>query len=286
MEATVAAPAEPVEAHDGVSEVTRSTEELFQWAGYVHVGVGAEECEHHIDGQCRNTEHFHAWVCLPNPYQIRDINDKAQAAKARKRRALRDREPDAYAILEDQLDDFREDARALSDLKDLIAQRRIEVKLLDIVGELAEDERFEHHEQDAEEFRRLNALPEDERDAEDFERLQADMLAYTEALQAEIDKRQAGERAQLDSLSVDDIIYIERKDRIDNIVNEIYLHTYYTWTMYACARVPATEGFPSTRIFSKPEDLKNAPPEVVVALREKIRVLEQRTVKRSEAAGN
>lgn len=285
------APPEAAPAHDGAAEATRSTEELFQWSGYVHVGVGAEECELRVEGGCTDKKHFHAWVCLPNPYQVRDIVDKARAARARKSRALRDagtdkREAsDSYVTLEDELDNMRRPGD-YEQLLGVIARRTIERSLIDILDDLQKDERFENHAQDAEEFRRQQEIPEEERDKEEYERLQADMLAYGEEMQKVIDDRTEAEITNLKSRPQDEVIDIERQARIDEIASEVYLHTYYTWAIYTGAREPSTEGFPSVRKFADALALKVAPPEVIFALREKIRTLEQRTVSRGDAAGN
>lgn len=300
MEASVVAPpvapADPEPSHDGEAEATRSTEELFQWSAYVSVGAGAVECEHATDGACADKKHFHAWTCLPNPYQVRDIVDKARAARARKARALKDagdpthadpkrREPsDSYVTLESELDSFRME-QAYKELCSAIGRRNIERQLVDILDDLQKDDRFEHHPQDAEEFRRMEAIPEDERDAEEYERLQRDMLDYGEAMQKEIDERIKAEIAHLEAKPQDEVIEVERQFRIEDIAAEVYLHSYYTWVIYTCTCEPVAEGYPSQRKFKDPAELKNAPTEVVVALRETIRQLEQRT-QRGDAAGN
>lgn len=283
--AEAAPPADAPQSYDGAAEATRSTAELFEWSGYVHVGGGAEECEHGLDGQCSVARHFHSWVCLPNPFQIRDIADKARAAKARKARALRDPESDSGVTLEAELMELR-DGEEYELLVKVLAQRAVEAGLMDLIGEMGKDPRFEHHPQDSEEFRRLQGLAEEDRDAEEFAGLQADMLAYGESFQKLVDERTAREEAALRAMTPDQIIELERKNRITNITEEIYLHTYYTWAMYVGARVPTTEGFPSVRTFTTPEAMKSAPPEAIVAIREQIRTLEQRTTARGDAAGN
>jgi hypothetical protein len=289
MEATVATqdggpPAEPEPTFDGEAEATRSSEELFQWSAYVHVGTRAADCEHGEDGECKDPKHFHAWVCLPNIFQMRDIGEKARAAKARRKRALRDPESDVCVVLEDDLADIVADR--YDDLLDAVATANVEKELTDIAAELAKDERFENQQQDAEELRRLSALPEEERDKEAYERLQADVLAYGEKFEEIVNERQKAERISLEKLSREDVIEIERRSRIDNISTETYLHTYYTWAMYIGTRQPTANGFPSRRKFSQPEDLKVASPEVVTAVREAVRQLEERTTVRSDAAGN
>jgi len=248
---------------DGQAEATRSTAGLFQWSDYVHVGRGAEDCEHGQDGLCKDPEHFHAWVCLPNTFQIRDITDKARASKARKVRSLRDTDSDAHEVIEGDLYELRSDH--WDELVAAIARAQVEKRLVEIVHGVVEgDERFEHHDQDREELQRLLALPEDEQDKTEVERLQADMLAYSEAMQTVID----------------------RENEAEEIGVEAYLHTYYTWCIYVGTREPHTEQFSSRRKFAEPAALHDAAPEIVVALREKIRDLEQRTIARSNAAGN
>jgi hypothetical protein len=295
--ATPTAPAEPHASYDGSAEATNSTEQLFQWSGYVHVGTGAEQCEHRSDGACTETEHFHGWVCLPNPYQVRDIADKARAARARKARAMRDagdpnhsdpkrHEPsDSYMVLESELDTYRQ-PHEFKLLIQSIAARTIERSLMDILDDLHKDERFEHHAQDTEEFRRQQELPEDQRDEEEYTRLQEDLLDYGKVMQEEIDKRIATEVAHLESIEQDAVIDLERQFRIDTTGTEAYLHAYYTWAIYTGTRKPSTEGFPSERKFDTPLALSSVPPEVVTALRQKIRTLEERTSGRGEAAGN
>ena len=285
MEASVVAlpPADPEPTYDGSAEATRSAEELFQWSTYVHVGAGAVECEHGEDGTCKDPKHFHAWLCLPNTFQMRDIGEKAQAARARKRRALRDPEADSYAVLEDLLADLRrEQMDALVESADTA---NVAKRLAEIVEGIKDDERFEHQEQDAEEFRRLEALPEEERDAEEFERLQAQMNDYAKQVEEIVGEHERREREALRN-DPDRAVDIERQTRIDNISREVYLHTYYTWAIYIGTRVPITDGFPAQRKFRHPEDLKIAPPEVVLALREAIGRLEDKTTVRSDAAGN
>lgn len=303
MEASTVAPVavgEPAPSHDGRAEATRSTSELFQWSGYVHVGAGAEECEHRIDGQCPEgmrvdpetghlAGHFHAWVCLPNPYQIRDINDKARAARARKVRALRDPESDSHAVLEGELDELRR--RQWGELLRVIASRAVEEHLFDIIEEVKDDDRFENQAQDAEELARLREVPEDERSSEqteEIERLEQDMLDYGEAMNSVIKAREGAELRRLESLPADDVIDIEREYRIKQIADEVFLHTYYTWTIYTCAREPTLDGSPVTRKFKDPHEQHRAAPEVLVALRAKVNHLEQATtrVQRGDAAGN
>jgi hypothetical protein len=287
------APSEVSATYNGAAEATRSSGELFQWSRYVHVGTGATECEHSQDGKCDHKPaplpgggmegHFHAWVCLPNTFQIRDIGDKARAAKARKSRALRDPESDSHAVLEEELAELARDG--MDRLIEAAARAEVEKRLPEIIDGLKDDERFAHQEQDTEEFRRLEALPEADRDDEEFDRLKAQMLAYSERFDEIVGEQERREREAL-ARTPEQAIEIERRSRIDHISVEAYLHTYYTWAIYVGTRRPVTQGLPLARSFHGPEDLRLAPPEVVNVLREAMRELEEKTTVRGDAAGN
>src|SRR5437763_3882630 len=291
--ATPQAPPETAATYNGAAEATRSSAELFQWSKYVHVGTGAAECEHGQDGKCDRKPaplpgggmegHFHAWVCLPNSFQIRDIGDKARAAKARKSRALRDRESDSYTVLEEELAELVRDG--MDSVIEAAARAEVEKRLPEIIDSLKDDERFPHQDQDAEEFRRLEALPEADRDEEEFDRLKAQVLAYSERFDEIIAEQERRERESM-ARTPEQAIEIERRSRIDHISVEAYLHTYYTWAIYVGTRRPVTHGLPLARSFNGPEDLRLAPPEVVTVLREAIRELEEKTTVRGDAAGN
>lgn len=296
--ATVAkqAPAEPTPAHDGAAEATRSTEELFQWSTYVHVGPGATECEHGIDGACtekvrlapdgRVVGHFHAWLCMPNAFQQRDIQDKAAAAKARKRRALQDPDSDAHAALEENVEAWGLTDQTFDELVKLIAHRRTENEYRNITNELNERDDFEHYGADLEEFQRLAKLPEEERDPEEWARLERDVEAYRKAFEAKATETFEAEKVNLARMPRDEVLDIERKFQIDSIAGEYFLHTYYTWSYYTGARKPVLDEYPTERVFAKPESLRDAPPEVVRGLRTSYRDLEGRMLVRSDAAGN
>jgi hypothetical protein len=142
---------------------------LFEWSGVVNVGEGASTCA--LQDTCENPEHFHAWVCLANAFQVRDIGDKSRAAKARKIRALRDaggdgREPsDSYVTLEAIIDELVSDD--WDAVIDEVVQESVSKQLAVLFKELKEDERFENSDQDSEELARQTELTEEERDAEE-----------------------------------------------------------------------------------------------------------------------
>lgn len=286
------APPEPEPSHDGAAEATKSTEELFQWSTNVHVGIGALDCEHGLDGACDTKEHFHAWLCLPNTFQARDIQDKAAAAKARKRRALQQngkdgREPtDSALVLEEQIEAWTLTPETYEALISQVADRRVKAEYAEIAQELQDSDQFENYGTDVEEFRRVAALPEEERDPEDWKRLEADVEEYRVEFEKRATARFESEQYRLRQLERSEVLEVERRNIVDTTSGETFLHVYYTWAYYTCARVPTLDGYPDQRAFTKPEDLKNAPPEVIVALRTAYRRLESKLLVRGDATGN
>lgn len=284
--ATVEVPAEPTPSFDGRAEATRTTPELFQWSTYVHAGAGAEKCEHGKDGQCQDPEHFHCWLRLPNPFQANDIGEKARAARARRRRALQDKDSDAHLVLEEEIQSWLLADDAWEVLLTRIADRRLIQEQADIRREMDDTDQFEHYASDLEEFQRLSALPEGERDEDEYQQLVAHTTAYAEEFEKRSRAFHEKEMAYLRNLPQQDVLKLERRYRIDEIATEQFLNTYYQWAYYVCALKPVGDGFPSERVFKSPEDLRTAPPEVAQALRDTYRGLEGRTIARGDAAGN
>lgn len=286
--------AEPVEVEeDGApveegAEATRTMSNLFEYSSFVHAGAGSEDCEHREDGTCKEPGHFHAWVTLPNSLQHRDIQEKARAAKARRKRAMRDAgdegrpASDAYVTLESELDDLMAGEREV--LLSEMADRTTRKKFGEYVTDVREnDDRFENYEQDAEEYRRLVNVPEEERDAEEFKQVDELMTAFGNAVQETIEREKEGELASLRKMTDADIRDIVRLSRIEGESAEQSVHTYYTWLAFVGTRVKA--GALAKRYFGSLEDLRNASPEAVDAIDGTLRELESRTM-RGEATKN
>jgi hypothetical protein len=272
---------EEVPTPEPVAAATRPTSKLFESSGYVHIGDGAEDCEHRdptvgVD-PCTNPDHFHAWVCLPNAFQIRDIGDKARAARARKIRALKDagdpekgaEASDSYVTLEAELEALSESDRPR--LAEQMAQGLVAKELGLILAGLAEDERFEHRDQEVEELRRQQSLPEEQQDREEIEQLQKGIDAFEQAFQDEVKARSDGEVVALMNLSWDDFIDQIRGERIERLSTLAYLNTNYAWIMFIGTRQPFNH---AKRVYESLQDLKMAAPEIVSALRAKIEELE------------
>lgn len=298
MEASAVTPAAEAEGYDGQAEATRLTDELFEWSGYVHVGTSADVCVDKLNGKCANYKHFHAWVCVPNSFQARDIDEKARAAQSRKTLALRDagkpdhpdpkrREPsDSYVTLEAALATVADEPEELENVIQGIVDSIMAKLIPEIVGEMAADERFVLQSQHAEEMQRLAAMDPDERPTEEYEQLSHILADYGEELQRRMDDRREREAVALRHQGVDEILNIERRRRIKTLGQEVYVNYYYMWCMYACCFDPVEEAFPSVRRFKTPEHLRTQPPEVLAAVSQKISDLENRTTQRGDAAGN
>lgn len=286
------------------ADAERPNSERFASTAWVHCGPGADTCEHGSDGACKDEEHFHAWVTLPNPFQVRDINEKAKAARARRERMLRNPESDAYVILEAELDELRDAAEsgALEILVDELidrdfssdfstAMRRVQEQddpNYTPSGEEGEEipKLFANIEQDREEYLRQKALPEDER-AEDFEELERTFMAWDEATTAELESITEPRKKELMERPLDDLIDMVRRIRIDAQGNEAYLHAYNSWQWFVCTLKPTQKGKGRERVWRDYNTFRQeSTSEQVTALRTIFDRLESGLATGGRAAGN
>jgi hypothetical protein len=278
-------PTQP-EPPETAAAATRSNSKLFEWSGFVHVGDGANECPQREEGVCDDPDHFHAWVCLPNPLQIRDIGDKARAAKARKIRALKDsgdgerEESDSYITLEASIEEAIE--TELPMVIGEIVEERAAKALGTVYQQLKEEERFEGYDQDIEELRRQEILPEDQRDA-DYPQLVLTADRFEEALNQRLEEFRKDGRQSLEGLSAEEIAALLRAKRIQEIAGETFLNAYYTWQIFVGTRKVYQH---NARVFTNIGEYKMAAPEIIDALRDKIAELENRTTGRDGGSGN
>jgi hypothetical protein len=268
-------PGEHVEA---AAEQSRQT--LFKYSEWVHVGIAADTCEHREDGKCEDDEHFHAWVRLPNPYQVRDITEKAQAAKARKLRALRNLESDERAIIEAELDELSAGGEEMREILVLeVIERDYNEDYMRAVREVRDEDDptfvpkddedipklYEHLEQDEEEYQRLKLLPEDERPPE-FEQLQSHLADFSRKVEEAIKRFQEPRQKALTQKPLEELIDLVREDRIAFRAGEEYLHVFNTWVWFVCTY--KTKRKPLERYFKDINDMRySTSPEVVTALR-------------------
>lgn len=249
---------------------------LLRFSDEVHVGVGAEECEHSRDGSCENPDHFHAFIRLPNELQRKSLIEKAEAAKARRMRQLRDPESDIATILDSEMEELarNSDHEALVDevvgfdfVKDHISAMR----------EVMEDEEYQHIEDDRERLRALSAMPDDERPEDEFRELEKHVLAYTEAVGEARERIQKPLRDAMLDKGVEELLELVRAERERSIAREAGEDAYSEWEWFIGTlktRVPTKVTAPQQRVWATVDDMRAAPDEVIAALQAAYRDIE------------
>lgn len=307
---TTEAPEAPTPTPTVQAEAEKARPSLFKYSEWLHVGEGAEDCTDRHTGRCRDEGHFHAYLRLANPYQIEDIMQKAQAAKARRMKMYRDPESDVSVILEDDLDELRaaveegqQDRPAdaaddwvnptLAILVDEIIDQDFQEDYARAVSEVDEIEDdsaepdddgklpklYVNIDQDREEYERQKDLPEEQR-AEDFAVLERTVADYSRAIEERMDAIQKPRRDAMMAKPVEELVAVVRRKRVEERVAEVYLSTFNMWQTFVCTYRPAgvKDGNPVTpkqRYFDRIEELRfDTPAEVVQALAVTFRKLE------------
>lgn len=293
--------AERIAVREAVAESATSGR-MFAFSRYLHVGPKSEECEEGENGTCANPLHFHAWLRLPNKFQHKDLRDKGLAAKARKARALRDPESDAYAVLEERLDAIHDESM-LTAIVDEITAKEWAQDYLTAVQDLAEEDddlgstdideelgvdrkKWEHIDQDRERYQALTetelAKPEEEQ-SEEFRALTKRIGDYIDALRVRVEEIQEPKKVSLVERGLDAVIGVLRKQRIDDEGEAAFLHVYNEW-MWFVGTLKPTEGgaMPHERVWSdigsvndpRPGTMWAAAPEVIEGVEEAFRELD------------
>lgn len=239
--------------------------ELFKYSSYVHVGPGAEGCEHGTDGACSDAGHFHAWCRMPNQFQHTDIRQRAMAAKARRIRQMRDPASDSNAILEADMDELARTA-SHDELVDAVIAHDWWKRQLQASQDAEEDERFEHIDRDRERWQELTAMDPEARPREEFAELERHFAAFGEAIEKRVAELEGPLRDALSARDTNDLVDMIREERISSEASQAFMDTYSKWEWYAGTLIPARPT-PSIRAFQTVEDLEGAAPEVVEALR-------------------
>lgn len=282
-------PAETVAAEATIREVEavaeKSPQKIFRWSEWLHIGEGAEECDERFTGECDDDEHYHIFVRLPNQYQIRDIAEKARAAKARKVRDLKTPDSDSNVILEEGLGTFTE-----ADRDDLIEELLAKdfTDQFDATNETKELPEFETYDQDEEEYYRQAVLSEDER-SDEFAQLESIVQDFAEKRSEKLKQIQASKRAGYEQQDLDALVGLVRRNRIDVEGTDAFVQTHRQWSWYIGSmrgRGVHDDGkprLPKERFFSSINELKSAPPEVIAELGEAFQRLESGLTKGDEA---
>ncbi len=262
-----ATPENPTPVADSPTD-QRTVERLFQFSGFVHVGPGAADCEDGEDGSCGDPLHFHAWCRLPNKFQIATIRNKAQAAKARTIRRFKDPESDDHAILSGEIEAIAEAGK--DSLIEEILSRTYWQDHLAAMKELAEEDEgpFPTIEQDQKRFKELAEMPEDQRPADEYDELVRHLEKWNEEVDRVRTENQAPQRSGLESRAEEDLLDLIRNERIKAEGDRAYMEVYSAEEWVACTMKPRPKdkGEPNERAFGDLEQLKQAAPEIVVAL--------------------
>lgn len=204
---------------------------MYKWSDYLHVGPGAAECEHALDGECNEVEHFHAWCRLPNPIQHEDIRKKGLAAKARKIREYKDEESDASVTLDQQLSQINDEV-FMDQLIDELLAREFGDDYISAKSDVDDQEDFEHIAQDQEEFARLGESEPDDGHSEEYNRLKTHINSYVDAVRARLDELQKPRREELASRGPDALVQLVREKRVEEDANNAFLDVYNVWQWF------------------------------------------------------
>lgn len=258
-------------APEQTNDATRNSSQLFRYSSWIHEGHGAADCAEAETGACEDPEHFHAWCRLPNQMQHQDIRERALAAKARRLRQLRDPETDAHVILEADLDEARRDRETMVD--ELVGKDWWK-RHLEAMKDVEEREEFKLIDRDRERLRELNAMDANDRPADEFSELERHFAAYTAALEKRRTEIEQPTRDATESLDDDQLVEQIREDRISDEGSQAFMDEYSRWEWFS-GTYRSADPITRRRRFETLEELGEAAPEIVEALRRTFNDLEQ-----------
>lgn len=270
---------------------------LYRYSAWVHVGVGAAECEW-VDEPAGTVQpdmqgcdgHFHAWCRIPNEFQRREIAEHAKAAAARKRRQMRRDGTTAFEMLEEGLDSLVASAAGMERARNELmgegwfqafqdAQREVR-DMDDPHSEGEEPEKlYANIDTDVARFQRL--VSEGSVESDEFVELQDHVAGFELKLQEQVEALLKPERDRLEGMDDLDVIAELRNARIERAGQEEFIHHFNAHTWLSCT-FPQRAGEPDPA-FRDLKQLERAAPEVLAALRSTFDGL-QATAQR--AAGN
>ncbi|MDQ1584482.1 MAG: hypothetical protein QOF36_2536 [Microbacteriaceae bacterium] len=269
---------ETSEGQEGAQEGNVSQPPIFAYSRYLDL---PEECEAEQAkrGSCKDPEHFHAWLRLPNKFEHKEIRDEALAAKARKARALRMEGSNAYEVLEEEMDRLLSEA----DTEDIIVEllsldhaedvEKAKREVMSIEADpLAKDDPsdedeepvllYEHIDRDQARLDELQDMPESERPEDEYVELLNHVHGYYTALDKELQAIQEPAREAFRAKEKSELVNIIRQARIRAEGTQEFLHVYNAHQWVAGTLKSDKSG----RKFGDLEHLKSAAPEVVTAI--------------------
>jgi hypothetical protein len=264
----------------------RSVQDMFRFSDYVHVGPGADTCEDAENGSCGNPLHFHSWCRLPNKFQQSSIQEKAQAARARATRQLRNPETDKHAIIENDMETLLRLNSKDALVEELLSKDYMQDHLA-AMQQVAEEEEFNTIEEDQRRFKVLVEMPEEERPADEFKELTSHIEAFQAKVDEARDEAQKPKREALDGKEMGELVDLIRDQRIANIGDEAYMRSYNLWQWFIGTLKPidtTNSGLPTERAFASVEHMQQAAPEVIEAIEQVFADLEGEFAMRLQTA--
>lgn len=268
------------------AEAEKTHEERFKWRAWVHHPQGAVACPNATNGKCGDDDHFHAFIRLPNPYQHDDIVEKAQAARARRMRMLKDMESDVRVILESELAMLQgvDKSVIVDELVDrnftedyMTAVREVESREVEDYtpdGDEPAPKVYANIDADREEYDRRKNLPEDQR-GDDFEELERHYGNYSRDVREALEAVQKPKRDHLTSLDLGELIAMVRRERMEQTATQAYLKEYQRWQTYICTLKGVEKGTPGQRYWTSVDQMtQTADRDVIAAINEAFNHLE------------
>lgn len=234
---------------------------LFKHSRFLHLGDGAADCSKGENGECRNPDHFHAWLRKPNTLQHREIMEHALAAKARRKRQFDDPESSAHMILAEEMR-IVEAAEPETLVEELLLDKRDQVESA-ARADVVELEEFELIDKDLE---RLDHLIATGAEGDERTELEKHVAAFEDAFEERVKARQEPEREALLRLPKDELVGKVRDLRVEQDSFQAYGREYQVWKWFLGTLRPVKEGRPSVRVFGSISELRDADENVIEGL--------------------
>lgn len=278
-EPTVAPEAQPDPEPESSPAENATAKKLHRYSAYVHLGEGAEECEHSTDGACTDNSHAHIWCRLPNQFERSSLSEKAAAAAARRLRVLRDPESDARVILDGELESMRINEQREEMVAEVVNSDFL-ADHLTALREVGEDDdgEWETIDEDRERLRALDAMSAEDRPTEEYDELKAHLAKHTELVNDRRDAVQLPRKEEMEAKPIEELCEVLREQRIDAMGTAARREEYAKWEWYVCSfkpKSPDKPGFPNERYFSSIDAFTQAPPEEIEAISEMVTTLDQ-----------
>lgn len=218
---------------------------------------------------------FRAFCRLPNDFQHKDIREKAMAAKARRKRALRHPGTDAYDMLEGDIEAIAEVTQARENIIEEILQTDYWKDREEAIQDVREEDEFELIVQDQERYRSMEAMEPDERPGDEWTELLDHLTKYSEAIVNRIDEAMKPRRIALMDLDLDVLLDRVRTNRINADISRAFMDAYSFWQIYAgTLEIPedfdpeniTADTMPRKRYFDDETALRESDPVIVERL--------------------